>query len=92
MGEVILNWILEIGNWKMSKEKRYKKSALREALERNMREQRKEPALTVSPMEFSRWLKIYVETFGLDERICQSKTLNQSVADAFGEWLGYSLR
>lgn len=74
------------------KEKRYNKNKLREVLERNMRERRGEPELTVSPMEFTRWLKYFVERFNLDERICQTKTLEESIVDAFGEWLGYPLR
>ena len=76
----------------MSKEKHYKKSALREALERNMRIRRKEPELTVSPMEFSRWLKIYCEDMGLSEDVQKAKTLPESVVDAFGNWLGDPLR
>lgn len=74
------------------KEKRYKKSALRKTLEANMRKRRKEPDLTVSPMEFSRWLKIYCEIRGLPEHLLRAKTLPESVVDAFGAWLGDSLR
>ena len=74
------------------KEKRYKKSALRKALEKNMRLRRNEPALTVMPMEFSRWLKIYCEIHGLDEKILKAKTLPELVVDAFGAWLGDPLR
>ena len=74
------------------KEKRYSKNKLRETLERNMRERKGEPELKVSPMEFSRWLQYFVERFNLDERICQTKTLEESVVDAFGTWLGYPLR
>jgi hypothetical protein len=74
------------------KEKRYNKNKLRERLERNMRERRCEPELTVSPMEFSRWLRYFVAQFKLDERICQTKTLDESIVDAFGIWLGYPLR
>ena len=77
---------------KMMKQKRYSKTKLRETLERNMRERRKEPELKVSPMEFSRWLRYFVERFGLDERICQAKTLEEPIVDAFGTWLGYPLR
>ena len=74
------------------KEKRYKKSALRKRLERNMRERRKEPELKVTPMEFSRWLQYFVERFDLDPRICETKTLEEPLVDAFGTWLGYPLR
>lgn len=74
------------------KKKVYKKQELRLALERNMRERRGEPELTVSPMEFSRWLRYFVERFELDEKICQAKMLEESVVDAFGEWLGDPLR
>lgn len=72
--------------------KRYNKGALRETLERNMRERRGESELTVSPMEFSRWLQYFVERFSLDPRICQTKTLEEPVVDAFGKWLGDPLR
>ena len=74
------------------KEKRYKKSALRKRLERNMRERRKEPELKVTPMEFSRWLQYFMERFDLDPRICETKTLEEPLVDAFGTWLGYPLR
>ena len=77
---------------KKEKEKRYKKSALRKTLEENMRIRRKEPGVVVTPMEFSRWLKIYCEIFGLDEKLQKAKTLPESVVDAFGEWLGDPLR
>ena len=70
----------------------YKKSELRERLETNMRIRRNEPELTVSPMEFSRWFKIYCEIHGLDEKLQKAKTLPESVVDAFGAWLGDSLR
>ena len=76
----------------MKNEKRYKKSALRLTLQENMRKRRNEPELTVSPMEFSRWLRYFVEQFGLDERICETKTLEESIVDEFGKWLGYPLR
>lgn len=74
------------------KEKRYRKSALRKTLETNMRLRRNEPELTVSPMEFSRWLKIYCEMKGLGEEVLKAKTLPESVVDAFGAWLGDPLR
>ena len=74
------------------KERRYYKKKLRERLEHQMREGRKEPTLRVSPMEFSRWLRYFVEQFGLDERICETKTLEESIVDAFSTWLGYPLR
>ena len=70
----------------------YKKSELRETLETNMRIRRNEPELTVSPMEFSRWFKIYCEIHGLDEKLQKAKTLPESVVDEFGAWLGDSLR
>ena len=90
----------------LMKEKRYKKSALRKTLEKNMRArwrngeglavsgERKKifENVTVSPMEFSRWLKIYCEMFGLGEEVLKAKTLPESVVDAFGEWLGDPLR
>ena len=74
------------------KVRRYYKKKPRKTLEREMRERRKEPTLRVSPMEFSRWLRYFVEQFGLDERLCQTKTLEESVVDAFSAWLGYPLR
>ena len=74
------------------KEKRYKKSALRLTLEENMRSRRNEPGLVVTPMEFSRWLKIYCEIHGLGEEVQKAKTLPESVVDAFGAWLGDPLR
>ena len=74
------------------KKKMYKKQELRLTLERNMRERRKEPELTVTPREFSRWLQYFVERFDLDPRICQAKTLEEPIVDAFGEWLGDPLR
>ena len=77
---------------KDKKEKRYKKSTLRKTLEENMRIRRKEPELVVTPMEFSRWLKIYCEIHGLDEKLQKAKTLPESVVDAFGAWLGDLLR
>jgi len=77
---------------KEKKEKRYKKSTLRKTLETNMRLRRNEPSLTVTPMEFSRWLKIYCEIHGLDEKLQKAKTLPESVVDAFGAWLGDPLR
>ena len=76
----------------MKKEKRYKKSALRKTLEENMRIRRNEPELVVTPMEFSRWLRIYCEIKGLDDKLLKAKTLPESVADEFGEWLGDPLR
>ena len=77
---------------KEKKEKRYKKSTLRKTLETNMRLRRNESSLTVTPMEFSRWLKIYCEIHGLDEKLQKAKTLPESVVDAFGAWLGDPLR
>ena len=77
---------------KKEKEKRYKKSALRKTLEENMRIRHNEPALTITPMEFSRWLKIYCEIFGLDENLLKAKTLPESIVDSFASWLGDPLR
>ena len=74
------------------KEKRYRKSALRKTLETNMRLRRNEPELTVTPMEFSRWLNIYCEIHGLDDKLQKAKTLPESIVDAFGLWLGDPLR
>ena len=79
-------------NEQKDKEKRYKKSALRKTLEENMRARRGEPGLMVTPMEFSRWLKIYCEIHGLDEKLQKAKTLPESIVDAFGAWLGDPLR
>jgi hypothetical protein len=77
---------------KTKKPKRYNKGKLRETLEMNMRKRRNEPELTVTPMEFSRWLQYFVERFNLPERISQTKTLDEPIVDAFGEWLGDPLR
>ena len=76
----------------LMKEKRYKKSALRKMLETNMRLRRNEPTLTITPMEFSRWLTIYCEMKGLGEEVLKAKTLPESVVDGFGTWLGDPLR
>ena len=76
----------------MKKEKRYKKSALRMTLEANMRKRRNEPDLRVTPMEFSRWFRYYCELHGLPEKMQKAKTLPESIADAFGSWLGDPLR
>ena len=74
------------------KEKRYKKSVLRRTLEKNMRLRRNDPTLTVTPMEFSRWFRYYCELHGLPEDLQKAKTLPESIVDAFGIWLGDSLR
>lgn len=66
------------------KEKRYKKNALRLRLSDAMGQ-------NVSPMEFSRWLKIFCETCNLPENIMRAKELDSSLAEAFGSWLGYRL-
>ena len=76
----------------MEKVKKYKKADLRKTLVRNMRERRGEPGLKVTPMEFSRWLQYFVERFNLNPRICKTKTLEEPIVDAFGEWLGDPLR
>ena len=47
--------------------------------------------MRVSPMEFTRWLKAYVSMHRLPDELCKSRTLDESVADAFGKWLGYPL-
>lgn len=73
-------------------EKKYKKNDLRLTLQANMRARRGEPELTVSPMEFSRWLRYYCEDAGLSEDVQKAKTLPESVVDAFGAWLGDLLR
>jgi len=81
-----------MNNEKQEKEeKRYKKTALRKTLEANMRNRRKEPTLTVTPMEFSRWLRYYCEDMGLSKDVQKAKTLPESIADGFGKWLGDSL-
>lgn len=77
---------------KKKKPKRYRKNTLRKTLERRMQKYLKDPKIKVSAMEFTRWLKFYVEKFNLDEKLCKSKTLEEPVVDAFGQWLGYSLR
>ena len=76
----------------MSKDKKYKKADLRKTLEENMRIRRNEPELTVSPMEFSRWVRYYCELHGLPEKMQKAKTLPESIVDAFGSWLGDPLR
>ena len=57
-----------------------------------MQEYWHDPTRMVTPMEFSRMLKAYCEKFGLDEKLCKSKTLEESVVDSFSSWLGYPLR
>ena len=74
------------------KEKRYKKSDLRKTLEANMRKRRNEPGLTVTPMEFSRWLRYYCEIRGLSEDVLKAKTLPESIVNSFALWLGDPLR
>ena len=76
----------------MEKEKKYKKCDLRLTLQTNMRIRRNEPELVVTPMEFSRWLKIYCEMQGLGEEVQKAKTLPQSIVDSFASWLGDPLR
>ena len=77
---------------KKEKEKRYKKSVLRKTLETIMGLRRNEPELTVTPMEFSRWLKIYCEIFEVPEEVMRAKELDESFVDEFGKWLGDPLR
>ena len=74
------------------KERKYKKNDLRSTLQANMRLRRNEPELVVTPMEFSRWLKIYCEIHGLDEKLQKAKTLPEPIVDSFGSWLGDPLR
>lgn len=76
----------------MAKEKKYKKCDLRRTLETNMRIRRKEPALTVTPMEFSRMLRCYCELHNLPEDIMRAKELPESLVDEFGTWLGDPIR
>ena len=71
--------------------RKYKKSDLRKNLELRMQEYWHDPTRMVTPMEFSRMLKTYCEKFGLDEKLCKSKTLEESVVDSFSSWLGYPL-
>ena len=74
------------------KVKKYKKSDLRKTLEQRMQEYWKDTTRKVTPMEFSRMLKIYCEKFGLPDEIRRAKELEQPLVDAFGSWLGYPLR
>ena len=76
----------------MKNEKRYKKHDLRLTLQANMRIRRNEPELVLTPMEFSRWLKIYCDIFGLPVEVQKAKTLPESIVDSFGTWLGDPLR
>ena len=76
----------------MSKTKTYKKADLRKTLEKGMQEYWGDPKIKVTPMEFSRMLKAYCEEFNLDEAICRTRTLEESVVDDLGAWLGYPLR
>ena len=77
---------------KEQKEKKYKKSALRLVLQERMREYRKDPTITVTPMDFSRMLKCYCEIFEVPEEVMRAKELDESFVDAFSNWLGYPLR
>ena len=81
-----------MNNQTKKKPKRYSKNLLRETLQRNMQTRRNEPELKITPMEFSRWLQYFVERYDLPQRICQTKTLEEPIVDAFGEWLGDPLR
>ena len=81
-----------MNNETKKKPKRYNKNKLRKTLQHNMQKRRNETDLTITPMEFSRWLQYFVERFNLPKTICQTKTLEQPIVDAFGEWLGYPLR
>ena len=71
---------------------KYKKSNLRKNLEQRMREYWHDPAIKVAPMEFARMLKTYCEKFNLPDDIRRAKELEEPLVDAFGSWLGYSLR
>ena len=75
----------------MAKEDKHKKNDMRLILEANMRAYRNDPTITVTPMEFSRMLRIYCEEAGLPEEIMRAKELDESFAIDFGNWLGYSL-
>ena len=57
-----------------------------------MQEYWKDPMIKVAPMEFARMLMAYCEEFGLPDEIRRAKVLDGSFVEAFGEWLGYSLR
>ena len=75
----------------MNKPKKYKKSALRKTLEKQMQEYWHDPTRMVTPMEFSRMLKAYCEEFDLPDEIRRAKELEEPLVDAFGTWLGYPL-
>lgn len=66
------------------KEKRYKKSVLRKALERNMK-------TTISPKEFARWFCIYCEMNGKSAETRNAKELSEVEVEELAEWLGYKL-
>ncbi len=72
--------------------KKYKKRDLRLTLERRMQEYWGNSKIKVTPMEFSRMLKAYCETFGLPDEIRRAKELEEPLVDAFCTWLGYPLR
>lgn len=72
--------------------KMYKKRDLRLTLERRMQEYWGDSKIKVTPMEFSRMLKTYCEKFGLPDEIRRAKELEEPLVDAFGTWLGHSLR
>ena len=76
----------------MEKEKMYKKHELRRTLEQRMQAYREDPNIKVTPMEFARMLKTYCEKYGLPDEIQRAKELEEPLVDAFGSWLGYSLR
>ena len=71
---------------------KYKKQDLRKTLEKKMREYWGDPTIKVAPMEFARMLRAYCERFHHDEVICRTRTLEESVVDDLGAWLGYPLR
>lgn len=64
--------------------KKYKKSALRETLERNMR-------TTVTAKEFARWFGIYCDMKGKPGEIRKAKELSKAEVDELAEWMGYDL-
>lgn len=66
------------------KEKRYKKSVLRKALERNMK-------TTISPKEFARWFCIYCDMKAKPDEIRNAKELPVAEVNELSEWLGYGL-
>lgn len=69
----------------MKKMSKHKKNDLRLKLQEQMGQ-------SVRPMEFARWLRYYCDLHHLPDEINRAKTLDTSLADEFGTWLGYPLR